>query len=99
MPRPWVQKANAVCEREDPKIKAANFMTAEFADRWFAESDALARAGLPRHIPSLVPDSQKAYHLLRYTDNSRGADRWLLTMKRDALAQGVHCSFGAFPLR
>jgi hypothetical protein len=70
-------------------------MTAAFFDQWSAELVALEIAGLPRHIPSLVPVSRKAAHLMSSTSNNEGADKALLTMKQEAWAQGVHCSFGA----
>jgi hypothetical protein len=56
-----------------------------------------------QHIPNLERDSQKSYQLLRYmrgtyTSRTRALDRARLKMKQDALAYGVHCSFGSFPL-
>lgn len=101
---PWVQRANAICKRDDPKIKAAELesggidFTPNMVQHWFAELHALGRVGLQAQIPRLVTDAQRAYRLMRYTGNPRPMDSALLRMKRDAATRGVHCSFGALPL-
>ena len=100
---PWVQRANAICKRDDPKIKAAELegganFTANMVQHWFAELHALARVGLFVHIPALQTDAQRAYRLIRYTEAQRPMDRALLRMKRDAPTRGVRCSLGGLPL-
>ncbi len=101
---PWVQKANAICTRDDPKIKAAElespplYFTYNMVQHWLAEQHALGGVGLEAQVPGLQTDGQRAFRLLRYTADPPPIDRALLRMKRDAAAKGVHCSFGALPL-
>lgn len=100
---PWVEKANAVCKRDDPKIKAAEqeaygvYFTANMVQHWFAELKELGRTALFVQMPSLQADARRAYRIIRYTGNVPRSNNALLRMKREAAARGVHCSFGAVP--
>ena len=100
---PWVQKANAICKRDDPKIKAAEqeaygiYFTANMVQHWFAELKDLERTELFVQMPSLQTDARRAFRIIRYTGNVPRSNGALLRMKRDAATKGVHCSFGAVP--
>lgn len=104
----WAQRANAVCNINDDKIKTAETLavgvifSANTAAHMIAELNGLKNVGFVEHSPQSFVDTGQALEILRTKGDSasvRRADSLLLTARKDAAAKGVHCSFGAVPLR
>jgi hypothetical protein len=101
-PPHWVQQANAVCKRDDPRAESGDFDSAAMIDGLRREATDLARVGFFRRIPAAAIDVEIAGRLLFGARGESGplrrADRALLSARRAAKRRGVHCSFAAVPL-
>lgn len=102
-PPQWVQRANAVCKRDDPRAEAGAFDSMAMITGLRREAKDLARVGFFKRVPLAATDVEIAGHLL-FSDRSgdfgplRRADRALLGARRAARRRGVHCSFATIPL-
>jgi UTP:GlnB (protein PII) uridylyltransferase len=105
----WAERANTVCKADDQKIKLAETLaltgvlfTANTTSHMVDELNALKRVGLLARVPQSFVATEQALDILRTksdTASLRHADSLLLSAKKAAAAKGVHCSFGAVPLR
>ena len=102
-PPHWVQQANAVCKRDDPRAESGDFDSAAMIAGLRREATDLAQVGFFRRIPSAAVDVEIAGRLLLSDRNGefgplRRADRALLSARRAARRRGVDCSFAAIPV-
>jgi hypothetical protein len=102
-PPRWVQRANALCKRDDRAFHEASFESAAMFMGLRREVTGLGRLGFFRHVPAVEADLQAANRLLIGAGPGdfpqlRKADKALIRARRDAARSGVHCSFGAYPL-
>jgi hypothetical protein len=103
-PPRWVQRANAVCERDDPNAEKGVFDSAAMITGLEHEANDLARVGFFRRLPASAADVEVAGRLLFSDHNGsfgplRKADRALIDARRMARGKGVRCSFAAIPLQ
>jgi hypothetical protein len=101
----WVKKANAICKVDDAKIAAAEriagpqiIFSAFTVSRLAKELDGLAKIGVPELQQSFLL-AVRAHDMTITAGDPRRPDALLLRAKALAAAKGVHCSFGAVPLR
>jgi hypothetical protein len=102
-PPRWVQRANAICKRDDRRAEAGVFDSAAMLTGLHGEASDLARAGFFGRAPTARVDVLTAGRLLSHAaagdfGSLRKADRALISARRDAARKGVHCSFAAEPL-
>lgn len=103
-PPRWVQRANAVCKRDDARAGSGAFDSAAMITGLRSETTDLVRAGFFTRVPEAALDLELAGRLLSRDRNGdfgllRRADRALLRARRAAARRNVHCSFAAVPLQ
>jgi hypothetical protein len=103
LPR-WAKQANALCKVDDRVFKDASFDSAAEIEGLQREAVGLSRLGFFKHVPEAQVDVVTAGGLLANVSADdfaaqRHADKLLIRARQAAAGQGVHCSFGAFPLQ
>ena len=106
-PPRWVQRANAVCKVDNPKIYGggAIFDSAATIAGLRREVNDLARAGFFKRVPAAGIDVAIAGGLLLHAGGGgdfgtlQKADRALIRARTAAARRDVHCSFAAVPLQ
>jgi hypothetical protein len=102
-PPRWVQRANALCRRDDRAFRGASFESAAMFMGLRREVTGLGRLGFFEYVPAVEADLQTANSLLVRAGPGdfpelRKADKALIRARAAAARSGVRCSFAAFPL-
>jgi len=103
-PQAWVQRANAVCKRDDRAFRNSPLIDSAASIMGLRrEAIDLQRVGFFRRVPAAGVDIELAGPLLARAPADafgtlRRADRALISARQAAARKGVHCSFATVPL-